>query len=1012
MYLRFHQIINSTLHSTRVTLTRSTHRVCSLSFFPRRGQNTYSKSETFLNGANASFLENQYLEWSKSKGSIDSSWDGLYESLNSSKLQIDEFQDDFSPKSNPKSKSSKITDADSKHKIMLHLAVQNLIRSYQARGHLLAKTDPLGLTFAARWLLKAHSAPVDLKGVNCKLVARELGTILGDEHMDMTFELPHRTFIGGKEESLTLREIISRLEKVYCQSIGVEYMHLYDPDSLQFIRERLEVPGCFEKTVEEKRLIMRRLTKAVFLEKYFATKWPAEKRFGLEGGESMIVMLEEIVDSSTRLGVESIVMAMQHRGRLNMLVNVCRKQLTDIFAQFKPMEPKEPGSGDIKYHLGTYIHRFIRKTNRYIKVSMSCNPSHLEVVSPVVVGKTRAEQFFKGDNNGDKVMAIIMHGDAAFAGQGVVYETMHLGELPAFTTHGAIHIVCNNQIGYTTDPRFARSSPYCCDVAKCVNAPVLHVNGDDPEAVAHVARLAIEYRCHFKKDVVLDLTCYRRFGHSEEDEPMFTQPFMYKKIRSMKTIDQIYGERLKAEGVVNDSDIKGWEKEYMDTLNKHFELAKKVTKLSIMDWIDTPWTGFFEARDPKKIEETGISEATISTISKHFCKPPEPWAFEVHKGINRILLNREKMVKEGIADWAMGETLAYGSLLRDKIHIRFTGEDVERGTMAHRHHVYHHQGVDGATHRVLDTLYPDQAAYSLHNSSLSEFGILGFETGYSYSSPNLLTIWEAQYGDFADTAQPIFDTFICNGESKWVCQSGLVVQLPHGIDGAGPEHSSARVERYLQQADDDEDLIPDLDEKDMALKQLRAANWIVCNVTSPANYFHLIRRQIALPFRKPVILMTPKVGLKHPFYRSPFKDFLPGTSFRRAIGDTGPASKRPKEVKKLIFCSGKVAITIDDLLKEKKLQDKIAVCRIEQLYPFPYDLVLKEFCKYDSAKVFYCQEEHKNQGPWLFVKVRLENLFGKKIGCISRPASSASATGIKWIHAKELTDLKNKIIEL
>ncbi|XP_064071460.1 2-oxoglutarate dehydrogenase complex component E1-like [Vanessa tameamea] len=969
------------------------------------------KAETFLSGTNANFLEAQYLDWAKSRGSIDSTWDGFYESVSGPTLKIEEFEDEFSPKTvNLKSKEK--DDKESKERIKLHLAVQNLIRSYQTRGHLLAKTDPLKLTIGARWILKSQNAPLDMKGVECRVVSRELGSILYEEHMDTVFELPGRTFIGGKETALTLREIISRLERVYCGAIGIEYMHLYDLDCVQFIRERMETPGAFDKTIEEKRDIMRRLTKAVFLEKYFATKWPAEKRFGLEGGESMIAMLEEIVDCSTKLGVESIVMAMQHRGRLNMLVNVCRKQLTDIFAQFKPMEPKEPGSGDIKYHLGTFIHRFIRKTNKYIKVSMSCNPSHLEVVSPVVIGKARAEQHWKGDSNGDKVMAIIMHGDAAFSGQGVVYETMHLGNLPNFTTHGSIHIVCNNQIGYTTDPRFARSSPYCSDVAKCVDAPVLHVNSDDAEAVAHVARVAIEFRCKFKKDVVIDLVCYRRFGHSEEDEPMFTQPIMYKKIKIMQTVDRIYGDKLKADGVITDADIKGWEKEYMDTLNKHFELAKKITKLSIMDWVDTPWTGFFEASDPKKIRDTGISETTITTISQHFCRPPEPWAFEIHKGIHRMLEKREKMVKSGMADWAMGEALAYGSLLRDKIHIRLTGEDVERGTMAHRHHVYHHQGVDGATYRVLDTLYPDQSLYSLHNSSLSEFGILGFEVGYSYSSPCLLTIWEAQYGDFADTAQPVFDTFIANGESKWVCQTGIVVQLPHGIDGAGPEHSSARVERYLQQADDDEDNIPDLDDKYMPLKQLRAANWTVCNVTTPANYFHLIRRQIALPFRKPLILMTPKVGLKHPYYTSPFKDFLPGTSFQRLIPETGPASQKPKEVKKLIFCSGKVAITIDELRKEKKLEEKIALCRIEQIYPFPYDLVLKEFCKYDKAKTVFCQEEHKNQGPWSFVRPRLENLFGKKIECVSRPPSAASATGIKWIHAKELKELKENIVDL
>uniref|UniRef100_A0A2A4JMC2 Dehydrogenase E1 component domain-containing protein n=1 Tax=Heliothis virescens TaxID=7102 RepID=A0A2A4JMC2_HELVI len=539
--------------------------------------------------------------------------------------------------------------------------------------------------------------------------------------MDMTFELPDRTFIGGKETSLTLREIIRRLETVYCGSIGIEYMHMYDIDAVTFLREKIEKPDAFDITHEHKRVIMRRLIKSVLLEKYFAVKWPADKRFSLEGGESMIVMLEEIVDTSTQLGVHSIVMAMQHRGRLNVMVNVGRKQLVDVFAQFKHIEPKDSFSGDVKDHLGTYIHRIIRHTYKYIKVSMSPNPYHLEVSAPVVCGKVRAEQFWRGDSHGDKVMAIIVHGDAAMCGQGIVYETFSLSNLPAFTTHGAIHIICNNQIGYTTDPRFSRSSPYCSDIAKMIDAPVLHVNGDDAEAVAYAARVAIEFRCKFKKDIILDLVCYRRHGHSSEDEPMFTQPFMYKKIRTLKTVDLIYADKLKAEGMATDADIEGWQKEYKDTLIKHFELAKKVAKLTITDWIDTPWTGFFESVDPNKIKETGIPLKSINTIANHFTTPPEPWAFEIHKGVARILKNREKMVKDGIADWPMGEALAYGSLLRDNVHIRFTGEDVERGTMAHRHHVYHHQGVDGATFRVLDTLYPDQARYDLHNSSLSEF---------------------------------------------------------------------------------------------------------------------------------------------------------------------------------------------------------------------------------------------------------------------------------------------------
>ncbi|CAB3234742.1 unnamed protein product [Arctia plantaginis] len=969
----------------------------------------YSTKESFLSGTNANFLENQYLDWAQSKGSIDSSWDSFYDSLCGNALKIEDVEDEFAPrqKSSEKSSGKDVT----QEQIRLHLAVQNLIRSYQTRGHLLAKTDPLELTLPARMLNIAGKLPLDTKVLDSHIVARELGGVLTEKHMDMVFTLPDRTFIGGNEKALPLREIIRRLEHVYCGSIGMEYMHVYDIDAVQFLRKRVETPGAYDRTPEEKKLTMKRLTKAVFLEKYFATKWPAEKRFGLEGGESMIVMLEEIVDTASRLGVKSIVIGMQHRGRLNMLVNVCRKQLVDIFAQFKPMQPKEPGSGDVKYHLGTHIHRFIRRTNKYIKVSMSANPSHLETVGPVVAGKTRAEQFFKGDN-GDTVMAIIMHGDAAVAGQGVVYETATQTNLPAFTTRGCLHIVCNNQIGYTTDPRFSRSSPYCTDLGKAIDAPILHVNGDDGDAVAFVARVAIEYRCKFKKDVMLDLVCYRRHGHSEEDEPMYTQPFMYKKIKSMPTVDVVYSNKLKAEGVASDTDIKVWQKEYMDTLNEHFELAKKVTKLSIMDWIDTPWTGFLESVDPNVIKETGICQTTINTIANHFASPPEKWAFELHKGLERMLAARQKMVKEGIADWPMGEALAYGSLLRDQIHIRFTGEDVERGTMAHRHHVYHHQGVDGATYRVLDTVYPDQAIYSLHNSALSEYGTVGFEVGYSYASPHLLTIWEAQYGDFADTGQPIYDTFIANAESKWMCQSGVVIHLPHGIDGAGPEHSSGRVERYLQQSDDDEDVVPNLDDKLMPLKQLRTANWIVANVTNPANYFHLIRRQLALPFRKPLILFTPKIGLKHPYYRSKFADFLPGTAFRRVIPEDGPASKNPKDVKKLIFCSGNVAIKISEVVKEKKLENQIAMCRIEQLYPLPYDLILKEFCKYEQAKLCFCQEEHKNQGPWPFCRNRIENLLGKKIHYIGRAASPASATGIKWLHQKELKELKEAIVAL
>lgn len=967
-----------------------------------------SRAESFLNGCNANFLEAQYLEWANSKGLIDSSWDNFYGSVSGPTLNIEDFENEFSPREASNKDKNKCPE-DNKEDLKLQRIIVSLFNSYQTRGHLLAKTDPLSLTLAAARYLK--QSPLGTKGIECSVVSREMCSKLLNKHMDTVVDVPEHSFIGGDETQLPVREMIERLEKVYCGSIGVEYMHLLDVDCVNFIRKRMETPGALNMTPAEKRDIMRRLIKSCSLERYFGTKWPSEKRFGADGGESLIVLMEEIVDRATENGIQSLLIAMPHRGRLNTLVNVCRKQLCEMFGQFKHLECKDPGSGDIACHLGAYVHRFVRKTSKFLKISMSSNPAHLEVVAAVALGKCRAQQIMQGDTTGDKTMTLIMHGDAAHAGQGVVYETTHLTKLPNFTTHGSIHVVVNNQIGYTTDPRYSRSSPYCSDVALCVDAPVFHVNSDDPEAVAFVGRLAIDFRCKFKKDVYIDLICYRRFGHSEADEPTFTQPSMYKRIREMKPIDQIYAAKIKAEGSVSEAEIAKMQKDYDDAMNKHFEICMKVDKQSILDWLDIPWIGFFEATDPCKIAETGVSRKTIETITNHFCKTPEE-SFVIHKGVARILAGRKKLLAEGKADWAIGEALAFGSLLRDKIHIRFTGEDVERGTMAHRHHVYHHQNIDGVEYRVLDGIYPDQALYSLHNSSLSEYGVVAFETGYSNASPYVLALWEAQYGDFADTGQALYDNFLANGETKWGSQSGLVVQLPHGLDGAGPEHSSARPERYLQACEDDEDKIPDLDDPNFELNQLRNCNWIVANVTNSANYFHLMRRQIALPFRKPIILMSPKVGLKHAFYHSPLKDFELGTRFRRAIPEDGPASKNPDCVQKLIFCSGKVSITVHETRKEQKLEEKIAMCRIEQLNPFPYDIVLQEFAKYSKAKVCFVQEEHKNQGPWAYCRPRLENLLCKKIDIATRPPAAASATGFKYQYQRELKALKEQIVKL
>lgn len=581
--------------------------------------------------------------------------------------------------------------------------------------------------------------------------------------------------------------------------------------------------------------------------------------------------------------------------------------------------------------MGTYIERLNRVTNKNIRLAVVANPSHLEAVDPVVQGKTRAEQFYRGDGEGKKVMSILLHGDAAFSGQGVVFETMHLSDLPDYTTHGTIHIVVNNQVGFTTDPRHSRSSPYCTDVARVVNAPIFHVNSDDPESVMHVCRVAAEWRATFHKDCVIDIVSYRRNGHNEIDEPMFTQPLMYKKIRQLKPALDIYSDQLIAEGVVTPEEVKSVKDKYEKICEDAHEQAKTETHIKYKDWLDSPWSGFFEGKDPLKVSTTGVVEETLVHIGNRFSSPP-PNAVEfiIHKGLLRVLAARKEMVDNKIADWAMAEAMAFGSLLKEGIHVRLSGQDVERGTFSHRHHVLHHQTVDKATYRPLCHLYPDQAPYTVCNSSLSEYGVLGFELGYSMTNPNALVLWEAQFGDFNNTAQCIIDQFVSSGQAKWVRQSGLVMLQPHGMEGMGPEHSSARLERFLQMSSDDPDYFPP-ESDDFAIRQLHDINWIVANVSTPANYFHILRRQIAMPFRKPLILMTPKSLLRHPEARSSFSLMSEGTDFLRIIPDESPASENPKDVKKLIFCTGRVYYDLTKARKERELGNKIAISRVEQV---------------------------------------------------------------------------------
>ncbi|TNM89850.1 hypothetical protein fugu_004084 [Takifugu bimaculatus] len=829
---------------------------------------------------------------------------------------------------------------------------------------------------------------------------------LDESDLDKVFRLPTTTFIGGSESVLPLKEIIRRLEMSYCQHIGVEFMFINDLEQCQWIRQKFETPGIMQFTLEEKRTLLARMIRSTRFEEFLQKKWSAEKRFGLEGCESLIPALKTIIDKSSEKGVDYVIMGMPHRGRLNVLANVIRKELEQIFCQFdSKLEAADEGSGDVKYHLGMYHRRINRVTDRNITLSLVANPSHLEAADPVVQGKTKAEQFYCGDNDGKRVMSILLHGDAAFAGQGIVYETFHLSDLPSYTTHGTVHVVVNNQIGFTTDPRVARSSPYPTDVARVVNAPIFHVNADDPEAVIYVCKVAAEWRNTFHKDVVVDLVCYRRMGHNEMDEPMFTQPLMYKQIKKQKPVLQKYAEKLIAEGAVSRQEYEEEIAKYDKICEEAYARSKDEKILHIKHWLDSPWPGFFTLEgQPKSMScpSTGLTEENLTHIGQVASSVPVE-DFTIHGGLSRILKARAEMVRNRVVDWALGEYMAFGSLLKEGTHIRLSGQDVERGTFSHRHHVLHDQNVDKRICIPMNHLAPDQAPYTVCNSSLSEYGVLGFELGFAMASPNALILWEAQFGDFHNTAQCIIDQFICPGQAKWVRQNGIVLLLPHGMEGMGPEHSSARPERFLQMCNDDPDVMPVISD-DFTVRQLYDCNWIVVNCSNPANYFHVLRRQILLPFRKPLIIFTPKSLLRHPEARSSFDDMLPGTHFQRLIPEDGTAAQHPEEVKRLIFCTGKVFY---ELIKERKtrgMDASVAISRIEQLSPFPFDQVKAEVDRFPKADLVWCQEEHKNQGYYDYVKPRIRTTIqrAKPVWYAGRDPAAAPATGNKNTHLMEL----------
>jgi len=816
----------------------------------------------------------------------------------------------------------------------------------------------------------------------------------------------------GSGKRMKLQEIIEVMKEAYCGTVGVEFTHIADLTQQNWIRSKFEKAKKFEYDAKATLRLLDRLTFAVTFESFLATKYNTTKRFGLEGVDALIPGLKALIDRAVELGVESVDMGMPHRGRLNVLANVMRKPLEEMLFEF--MEGTAAidstgnllGSGDVKYHLGFTMDRPTHTPGRMIHISLCPNPSHLEAVDPVVEGKTRAKQHFSGDHTRKKCMSVCIHGDAAFSGQGVVYETLELSDIKGYTTGGTIHVIANNQIGFTTDPRFSRSSPYCTDVGKAVGAPVFHVNGDDPEAVAWVMSVAAEFRQAFGKDVVVDIVGFRRHGHNEIDEPSFTQPLMYKRIKKHPDVLQIYSQRLIAEGRMTVEAVEERKRIALEAFNAALEKAKSPDyRPPPTSWFGTQWKGYRTKYELGRNDDTGLDAAVLQTIGMRISEVPQ--GFNIHKKLIRVMKDKRVAVCESGAgiDWATAEALAFGSLLGEGTHVRLSGQDVERGTFSQRHAVLHDQ-INETKYIPLNNIKPDQAVFSIYNSNLSEYAVLGFELGYSMENPNSLVVWEAQFGDFANTAQVIVDQFISSGEQKWLKGSGLVMLLPHGFEGQGPEHSSARLERYLQCVDDDPDFIPEMEET--GVKQIQDVNMQVVVPSTPANYFHVLRRQVRRDFRKPLICISPKSLLRHPACVSPLAEFEKGRHFKRMIGEKSTSLVPDAEIRRLILCCGRVYYDLIKTREEKGIKD-VAIVRVEQIAPFPYDRMARESARYPAAAVFWVQEEPQNMGAWSYVQPRiataLRKVNGKEATFVGRPASAAPATGNPAIHLAEVEKL-------
>lgn len=963
-------------------------------------------ANSLFDGSNAIYLEQVYARFQAGDPSLDASWVAYFQAMDSADAgavhapyQPSWKREDWPPTPNGEWTSALdghwpddvVDHAQLAQKVEAHIGGTDqesiraatldsvraimMIRAYRFRGHLAADLDPLGL--------EPPASHPELNPLSYGFTAND-------------FERP--IFIDNVLglETASITEMLEILHRTYCGTVAMEFMHISDPEEKAWLQERIEGPDKeVAFTVEGKRAIFQKLVESEGLEKFIDVKYTGTKRFGLDGGEAMIPALEQIIKRGGNLDVEEIVLGMPHRGRLNVLTNVMGKPFSALFHEFKggSSNPDDiEGSGDVKYHLGASSDREF--DGNKVHLSLTANPSHLEAVDPVVLGKARAKQdqfkkYSRAMSDRSKVIPLLLHGDAAFAGQGIVAECFGLSGLIGHKAGGSIHFIVNNQIGFTTNPRFSRSSPYPSDVAKMVEAPIFHVNGDDPEAVVFAAKVATEFRQKFLKPVVIDMFCYRRHGHNEGDEPAFTQPTMYAKIKTHETVVKKYARRLIEEGVMTQEETEQAINDYRAVLDEAFEAANNF-KPNKADWLDGKWSGLEKKNVADFVRgETGVELDVLKEIGEGLVRVPED--FNLHRALVRQLKAKQEMFESGTGfDWSTAEAMAFGSLLLEGVPVRLSGQDSERGTFSQRHSAWVDQKTE-RRYKPLKYIREEQALFEVVNTMLSEAAVLGFEYGYSLAEPNALVLWEAQFGDFANGAQVIVDQFIASGEIKWLRMSGLVMLLPHGYEGQGPEHSSARLERYLQLCAEE--------------------NMLVANVTTPANYFHVLRRQIKRNFRKPLILMTPKSLLRHKKCVSNIEDFETGKSFHRVLWDNMDARlegglQKPEDIRRVVLCSGKVYFDLLDARQEAGLDD-VYIMRVEQLYPFPAGPLLAELAPFAHAEMVWCQEEPRNMGAWSFIEPELETVL-KTLGAkhtrptyAGRRAGASTASGLMSRHLTE-----------